>query len=55
MKEKSSLRCHLAPLKPNPSCEARPNGKPPGPATGEVYHPSAGPGALPSVPPQLER
>ena len=41
--------------RPNPSFEARPNGKPPGPAPGEVYHPSAGPGILPSVPPQLER
>ena len=40
---------------PNPSFEARPNGKPPGPAPGEVYHPSAGPGALPLFPPQLER
>jgi hypothetical protein len=40
---------------PNPSFEARPNGKPPGPAPGEAYHPSAGPGALPLVPPQLER
>src|SRR5882672_10943779 len=41
-------------MTPNPSFEARPNGKPPGPAPGEVYRPSAGPGALPSVPPQLE-
>ena len=40
---------------PNPSVEARPNGKPPGPLPGEVYHPSSGPGALPSVPPHLER
>ena len=40
---------------PNPSFEARPNGKLPGPAPGEVYHPSAGPGVLPLVPPQLER
>jgi len=41
--------------RPNPSLEARPNGKPPGPPPGFVYHPSGGPGALPSVPPQLER
>ena len=41
--------------RPNPSLEARPNGKPPGPAPGCAYHPSAGPGVLPSVPPQLER
>jgi hypothetical protein len=27
---------------PNPSFEARPNGKPPGPAPGKVYHPSPG-------------
>jgi len=40
---------------PNPSVEARPNGKPPGPAPGEVHHPSAGPGVSPSVPPHLER
>ena len=41
--------------RPNPSFEARPNGKPPGPAAGLAYHPAAGPGVLPSVPPQLER
>jgi len=40
---------------PNPSVEARPNGKAPGPAPGVVNHPSAGPGASPSVPPHLER
>ena len=40
---------------PNPSFEARPNGKPPGPPAGFVYHPAAGPVVLPSVPPQLER
>ena len=45
----------LSSVKPNPSFEARPNGKPPSPAPGVVYHPSAGLGALPSVPPQLER
>jgi hypothetical protein len=42
-------------VRPNPSVEARPNGKTPGPAPGVVYHPSAGPGASPSVPPHLER
>ena len=41
--------------RPNPSLEARPNGKPPGPLPGCAYHPSSGPGALPSFPPQLER
>jgi hypothetical protein len=40
---------------PNPSVEARPNGKPPGPLPGCAYHPSSGPGALPSAPPHLER
>jgi hypothetical protein len=39
----------------NPSVEARPNGKAPGPVPGVVYHSSAGAGALPSVPPHLER
>ena len=40
---------------PNPSVEARPNGKAPGPPPGFVYHPSGGPGASPSAPPHLER
>ena len=39
----------------NPLAEARPNGKPSGLPPGEVYHPSGGPGALPSAPPHLER
>ena len=39
----------------NPSVEARPNGKPPGPPTGHAHFPSGGPGGLPSVPPHLER
>jgi hypothetical protein len=39
----------------NPSVEARPNGKPPGPRGSPGYHPSRGPGALPSAPPHLER
>ncbi len=42
-------------MRPNPSVEARPNGKAPGPAPAVVYHASAGPGASPSVPPHLER
>jgi hypothetical protein len=40
---------------PNPSVEARPNGKPPNPPPGFAYHPSGGFGALPSAPPHLER
>ena len=41
---------------PNPSFEARPNGKPPGPAWRYAVHfRQSGPGVLPSVPPQLER
>ena len=40
---------------PNPSVEARPNGKPPGPRGREAYHVPRGPGALPSVPPHLKR
>ena len=41
---------------PNPSFEARPNGKPPGPGRwyGVHFH-RPGPGVLPLVPPQLER
>ena len=44
-----------AAVPPNPSFEARPNGKPPGPPAAVVYPTSVGPGVLPSVPPQLER
>ena len=47
------MRRMVPAMTPNPSLEARPNGKAPGPAPGEVYHPSAGPGTLPSAPPQL--
>jgi len=43
-------------LGPNPSFEARPNGKPPGPGRWYAVHfHRPGPGVLPSVPPQLER
>ena len=44
------------PVMPNPSFEARPNGKPPGPGWwyGVHFH-QPGPGTLPLVPPQLER
>ena len=52
---KARTLSHYRRVRPNPSFEARPNGKPPGPAPGEAYYPSAGPGVLPSVPPQLER
>ena len=46
----------LQPVRPNPSFEARPNGKTPGPGHGYgVHFPWPGPGVLPSVPPQLER
>ena len=40
---------------PNPSFEARPNGRPPGPRRSGAYDLHRGPGVLPSVPPQLER
>ena len=41
---------------PNPSFEARPNGKPPGPGRWYAVHfHRPGPGVLPSVPPQLQR
>ena len=41
---------------PNPSLEARPNGRPPGPAWRYAVHfRQSGPGVLPLVPPQLER
>jgi hypothetical protein len=35
---------------PNPSFEARPNGKPPGPPRVVAYPTHVGPGAFPSVP-----
>ncbi len=50
----SAIRNTRTPM-PNPSVEARPNGKPPGPVCGALYSPQPGPGALPSVPPHLER
>ena len=40
---------------PNPSLEARPNIKTPGPRSGLAQPPPRGPGVLLSVPPQLER
>ena len=41
---------------PNTSLEARPNGRPPGPAARYgVHFLSSGPGVLPLVPPQLKR
>ena len=41
---------------PNPSLEARPNGRPPGPGRRYAVHfRQPGPGVLPLVPPQLER
>ena len=40
---------------PNPSLEARPNIKTPGPRSGAGYYPHRGPGVLLLVPPQLER
>ena len=40
---------------PNPSLEARPNIKTPGPRIGLAHFPPRGPGVLLSVPPQLER
>ena len=43
------------PSRPNPSVNARPNGRPPGPRGALVYPAPRGPGALPSVPRYLER
>ena len=40
---------------PNPSLEARPNIKTPGPRSGLAHFPPRGPAVLLSVPPQLER
>ena len=42
-------------MTPNPSVEARPNGKASCPPPGCAYHPSGGQGTLPSAPPHLER
>ena len=42
--------------RPNPSVEARPNGRPPGPGWWYAVHfHQPGPGVLPSVPPHLKR
>ncbi len=41
-------------VRPNPSLEARPNIKSPGPRSGLAHFPPHGPGVLLSVPPQLE-
>ena len=50
---------HVFPLPhtvlPNPSLEARPNIKTPGPRSGLAHFPPRGPGVLLLVPPQLER
>ena len=45
----------LPAVMPNPSLEARPNIKTPGPRSGLAHFPPHGPGVLLSVPPQLER
>ena len=50
-----ALVSRLANARPNPSVEARPNGKPPSPLVGVVYHPPVGLGVSPSIPPHLER
>ena len=42
-------------LRPNPSLEARPNIKTPGPRCGLAHFPPRGPGVLLLAPPQLER
>jgi hypothetical protein len=41
--------------RPNPSVNARPNGRPPGPRGALVYSAPRGPGVLPSAPRYLER
>ena len=46
---------HRAHVLPNPSLEARPNIKTPGPRGGRAHFPPHGPGVLLLVPPQLER
>ena len=51
-----SMTTHRSsPVRPNPSLEARPNSKTPGPRGGRAHFPPRGPGVLLSVPPQLER
>ena len=51
-----SMTTHRAPpVRPNPSLEARPNIKTPGPRSGLAHFPPRGPGVLLLVPPQLER
>ena len=48
--------CRPCEVVPNPSLEARPNGRPPGPGRRYAVHfRQPGPGVLPLVPPQLER
>jgi hypothetical protein len=42
-------------MRPNPSFEARPNGRRPGPRCALVHDAPRGPGLPPSVPPQLQR
>jgi len=46
---------HRTHPRPNPSVEARPNGKPACPPPACAYHPSGGQAASPSTPPHLER
>ena len=48
-------QCTPGAVLPNPSLEARPNIKTPGPRSGAGYYPHRGPGVLLLVPPQLER
>ena len=45
----------LITVRPNPSLEARPNIKTPGPRSGLAHFPPRGPGVLLLAPPQLER
>ena len=53
---KRPSRCGVAIPTPNPSVEARPNGKPPGPVHRYgVHFLWPGPGVLPSAPPHLQR
>ena len=51
----ANAACGSAELMPNPSLEARPNIKLPGPRSGLAHSPPRGPGILLLVPPQLER
>ena len=46
---------YRAHVQPNPSLEARPNSKTPGPRGGRAHFPPHGPGVLLLVPTQLER